>query len=58
MGLGANIVATWNETQTMFLYKYKEYFKENDSSGDGIFRISQKEDETLEDYVSHFLYML
>ena len=38
--------------------KYKEYCKENDSRGDDIFRISQKEDEILEDCVSHFLYIL
>ena len=58
MGLGANVACTWDEMQTLFLDKYKEYCKENDSRGDDIFRISQKEDETLEDYVSCFLYTL
>ena len=51
MGLGANATGTWDEMQTLFLDKYKEYCKANDSRGDDIFRISQKEGETLEDYV-------
>ena len=58
MGLGANTAGTWDEMQTLFLDKYKEYCKENDSRGDDIFRISQKEEEILEDYVSHLLYTL
>ena len=58
MGLGANVAGTWDEMQTLFLEKYKEYCKENDSRGDVIFRISQKQDETLEDCVSCFLYTL
>ena len=58
MDLAANVAGTWDEMQTLFLDKYKEYCKENDSRGDAIFRITQKEDETLEDYVSCFLYTL
>ena len=58
MGLRANAIGTWDEMQTLFLDKYKEYCKENDSRGDDIFWISQKEEETLEDYVSCFLYTL
>ena len=56
MGLGANATSTWDEMQTLLLQKYKEYCKGNDPRGDDIFWISQKEDETLEDYVSRFLY--
>ena len=58
MGLGANAAGTWDEMQTLFLEKYKDYCKANDSRGDDIFRISQKKDKTLEDYVSCFLYTL
>ena len=58
MGLGANVIGNWDEIQTLFLDKYKEYCKAYGSLGDDIFRISQKEEETLEDYVSHFLYTL
>ena len=55
MGLGANVARRWDEMQTLFLEKYKEYYKENDSRGDDVFWMSQKEDETLEYYVSLFL---
>ena len=55
---GANVATTWDQMQTLFLDKYKEYCKANDSRGDDIFIISQKEEESLEDYVSHFLYTL
>ena len=58
MGLGANAIGTWDEMQTLFLDKYKEYCKASGSRGDDVFKISQKEEETLEDYVSHFLYTL
>ena len=58
MGLGANVATTWDEIQALFLEKYKEYCKASGIRGDNIFRISQKEEETLEDYVSHFLYTL
>ena len=58
MGLGANVVGTWDEMQTLFLEKYKEYRKASSSRGDDIFKISKKEEESLEDYVSCFLYTL
>ena len=44
--------------QTLFLDKYKKYFKASGSRGNNVFKILQKEEETLEDYVSHFLYTL
>ena len=58
MGLGANAIGTWDEMQTLFLDKYKEYCKASSSRGDDIFKISQREEESLEDYVSRFLYTL
>ena len=36
INLGANAVGTWDEMQTLFLDKYKEYCKENDSIRDNI----------------------
>ena len=39
-----------------FLQKYKEYCRGQDMKGDDIFKMSQKEGETLEDYVSIFLF--
>ena len=58
MDVGANVARTQDEMKTVFLEKYKEYCKENDSRGDDVFQMSQKEDDTLEDYVSQFLYAL
>ena len=58
MSLGANVGGTQDEMQTMFQDKYKEYFKTSSSRGDDVFRISQKEEEILEDYILHFLYTL
>ena len=58
MGSTANAIGTWDEMQTLFLDKYKEYCKASGSRRDDVFRISQKDEETLEDYVSHFLYTL
>lgn len=58
MALGANAAGTWDEMQALFLDKYKEYCKASSSRGDDIFIISQKEEETLEYYVSCFLYTL
>jgi hypothetical protein len=52
MGLGANVAVNWDEMQALFLEKYKEYCKASGTRGDDIFRISQKEEETLEGYVS------
>jgi hypothetical protein len=38
-----------------FLTKYQPYCKSKDSKGD-IFKISQSEDESLEEYLENFLY--
>ena len=58
MGLATNAIGTWDEMKNLFLEKYKEYCKANDSREDDIFRILQKKDETLEDYVSRSLHTL
>ena len=58
MGLGANVVANWIEMRNLFLQKYKEYYRGQDMKGDEIFKMSQKEGETLEDYVSRFLFIV
>ena len=54
MGLGANAVANWIEMSNFFLQKYKEYCQ--DMKGGDIFKMSEKGGETLEDYVSIFLF--
>ena len=40
MGLGANVVGTSDEMQTLFLDKYKEYCEAYGSKGDDVFKIS------------------
>lgn len=57
MSLGRGVVDTWATMQTKFLEKYKEYCKSG-SKGDDIFRIQQKEDENVEDYISRFMFSL
>ena len=56
MGLGANVVENWTEMSNLFLQKYKQYCRGQDMKGDDIFKMSQKEGERLEDYVSIFLF--
>lgn len=57
MSLGRGVVDNWATMQTKFLEKYKEYCKSG-SKVDDIFKIQQKEDESLEDYISRFLFSL
>lgn len=58
MSLGANTVQDWPRMRNLFLSKYKEYCRGRDLKGDDIFKMSQREDETLEDYVSRFMFNL
>ena len=58
MTVGANVVIDWTTMSNLFLSKYKEYCRGQDLKGDGIFKMSQKEDETLEDYVSRVMFNL
>lgn len=56
MSLGANTMTTWDVMKEKFLEKYKDYCRGNDMHEDDIFRMLQKEDESLEDYVEMFLF--
>lgn len=58
MSLGANVMADWPAMSNLFLNKYKEYCRGHDLKGDDIFKMPQKEDETLEDYVARFMFNL
>ena len=49
MGLGSTTTRTWGEMKTPFLSKYQVYCQTN--LREEIFRMTQKEEETLEDYV-------
>ena len=57
MGLGGNTIASWDEMKRVFLSKYQEYCKTQDMQ-DEIFTIIQDDDETLEDYLERFMYIL
>jgi len=50
MGLGGNTIHTWEEMRQTFLKKYQDYCKARDIREE-IFKMSQREDEILEDYV-------
>lgn len=45
--LGANAIVDWLAMSNLFLTKYNEYYWGWDLKGDDIFKIPQKEDETL-----------
>ena len=57
MGLGGNTITSWDHMKRVFLSKYQEYCKTRDMQDD-IFTIIQDDDETLEDYLEIFLYIL
>ena len=50
MRLGAGTIQTWNDMREAFLFKYQDYCRTRDLKDD-IFRIAQKEEEILEDYM-------
>ena len=57
MGLGGNTITSWDQMKRVFFSKYQEYCKTWDMQ-DEIFTIIQNDDETLEDYLERFLYIL
>ena len=57
MGIKGDNRVTWAQMKKVFLDKYQEYCKDKDRK-EAIFKITQKEDENLEDYVETFQYNL
>jgi hypothetical protein len=57
MSLGRGVVDNWTTMQKNIFEKYKEYYTSG-SKGDDTFRIQQKEDESLENYFSRYLFSL
>lgn len=57
MGLGFASTRTWNDMKETFLSKYQDYCRTKDLKEE-VFKMSQKEDESLEDYVEWFHYNL
>ncbi|GLJ22804.1 hypothetical protein SUGI_0429720 [Cryptomeria japonica] len=56
MSLGSSTINTWDEMKQLLLAKYKYYCRGTDRHGDDIFRMTQTEDESLEDYLERFLF--
>jgi len=57
MGLGSDSIRTWSDMKEFFLSKYQDYCRTRDLREE-VFRMTQKEDESLEDYVEAFHYNL
>ena len=55
MGLGVNTFVYWIDMKNTFLKKYQPYCWTRDSK-DYIFRMTQHDEENLEDYLERFLY--
>ena len=57
MGLGFHTILYWIDMKKIFLKKYQPYYRTRDSKDD-IFRMTQHEEENLQDYLERFLYNL
>ena len=57
MRLGVGTIQTWNDMREAFLFKYQDYCRTMDLKEE-IFKIAQKEEESLEDYMERFHYNL
>jgi len=57
MGLEEHSIVLWDGMRGVFLKKYQDYCKPKYFSNDH-FKMQQHNDESLEDYVEHFLYIL
>ena len=50
MSLGTNSIRSWNDMQKLFLEKYKAHDLKEE-----IFRMNQREDESVEDLIERFM---
>jgi hypothetical protein len=57
MGLGGQTISSWDEMKQSFLGKYQDYYRTRDQSEE-IFKMSQKEEESLEDFIERLMYNL
>ena len=57
MGLGEHTITSWDDMRKIFLKKYQAYCRSKDLKDD-IFKMSQQEDEILEEYLERFMYNL
>ena len=57
MRLGVGTIRTWSDMREAFLFKYQDYYQTRDLKEE-IIIITQKEEESLEDYMEWFHYNL
>jgi len=55
MNLGVHSITTWGKMKEAFLGKYRDYCMPSKLK-DEVFKMTQKEDENLEDLVERFVY--
>lgn len=55
MGLGLHSIRTWEQMKTTFLEEYKDHCMPHNIK-DEVFKMMQKEDENLEDFINRFFY--
>lgn len=56
-GFRGKSITTWDDMKKIFLEKYQDYHNSRDIK-DKIFKIMQKEDENMEEFVERFKYNL
>jgi len=57
MSLGEHTITSWDDMKKIFLKKYQAYCRPRYLKED-VFRMTQQEDESLEEYLERFLYNL
>jgi hypothetical protein len=57
MSLGGHVITTWDQMKQKFLNKYQDYFRTREKREE-LFKMMQKEDENLEDFVERLQYNL
>eukprot|EP00253_Pinus_taeda_P020212 PITA_20212 len=57
MSLGAQVITTWDQMKESFLTKYQDYCRTRERKEE-LFKMVQKEDENLEDFVERLQYNL
>ena len=55
MSLGGRTITNWDKMKHVFLEKYQDYCNTKDKREE-LFKMVQKEDESLEDFVERLLY--
>jgi hypothetical protein len=57
MSLGGHVITTWDQMKQKFLNKYQDYCRTREKKEE-LFKMMQKEDENLEDFVERIQYNL